>query len=44
MQDCESCQQALSGSVRVAPWEDGDNEYGYIRCRHCQHKNVIYDD
>lgn len=41
--ECESCQQDMSGSERTAAWEDGNNAYAYVRCRHCSHKNVFFD-
>ena len=40
--ECESCGLSLYGGDYHAPWEDGDNEYGYIKCPHCSHKNVRY--
>ena len=38
---CENCGQSLSGGEYTAPWEDGDNEDGYIICPHCHHKNTF---
>ena len=40
MDECINCQQDLSGGVYTAPWEDGDNEYGYVICPHCGAKNI----
>ncbi len=39
MDECINCQQDLLGGVYTAPWEDGDNEYGYVICPHCGAKN-----
>ena len=40
--ECENCGLSLNGGDYHAPWEDGDNEYGYVECPHCSHKNVRY--
>ena len=32
---CVNCQQSLSGGVYTAPWENGNNLDGYIKCPHC---------
>ncbi len=40
MNTCESCQSSLSGSDLTLPWEDGDNAYAYVTCRHCGHENI----
>ena len=37
---CENCGWSLKGGEYVSPWEDGDNEYGYIICPHCRHENI----
>ncbi len=39
---CESCGQSLADGDFSAPWEDGNNEYAYVRCRQCGHKNIKY--
>lgn len=36
---CINCQQSLEGSELTAEWEDGDNAYAYITCRHCGAEN-----
>lgn len=41
MQDCVSCQRDLSGSELTQPWEDGDNPYAYVTCRHCGYENLL---
>lgn len=40
MDRCINCGQDLSEGVYTAPWEDGDNEYGYVICPHCRTKNI----
>ncbi len=41
---CESCEESLQYGDYHAPWEDGDNAYGYVVCPHCGHKNYrIFD-
>lgn len=42
MDTCENCGQSLKGSEFSAPWEDGDNEYAYVRCKYCGYKNIVY--
>ena len=37
---CEKCGWSLDGGEYVLPWEDDDNEYGYIICPHCKHENI----
>ena len=39
---CESCGQSLYRCALAFPWEDGNNEYAYVRCRYCGHKNIKY--
>ena len=41
---CENCGQSLSGGEYTAPWENGDNPDGYIKCPHCGHINFEWDD
>lgn len=38
---CESCGQYLSGGGYTAPWENGNNPDGYIKCPHCRHVNFL---
>ena len=42
MNECENCQQPLTGGELTLPWEDGDNPYAYITCRWCGHENAAY--
>lgn len=35
MGECINCQCDLEGGEYVAPWEEGDNEYGYVICPCC---------
>ena len=41
---CEYCGKSLSGGEFAAPWEDGDNPCGYVRCPHCWQKNYFFED
>lgn len=41
---CENCGESLSGGEYTAPWENGNNPDGYIKCPHCRHVNFLYDD
>ena len=41
---CENCGRSLAGGEYVAPWENGNNPDGYIKCPHCSHVNFIYED
>jgi DNA-directed RNA polymerase subunit RPC12/RpoP len=41
--ECINCQQSLSGGELTDRWEDGDNEYAYVKCPHCGFKNILYD-
>lgn len=43
MKECEACGEPLDYSTYVAPWEDGDNEYGYWVCKRCKHKTTDWD-
>lgn len=38
---CEACGRSLAGGVYTAPWENGNNPDGYIKCPHCGHANFI---
>lgn len=40
--ECINCGGSLSGGSYTGPWEDGDNEYGYVICPHCRCKNSRY--
>ncbi|MGO5337922.1 hypothetical protein ACTQZS_14175 [Bilifractor sp. LCP19S3_H10] len=40
--ECENCERSLKGGVYVSAWEDGDNEYPYVICPYCGHKNILY--
>ena len=42
MDTCENCGQSLSDGERTLPWEDGNNEYAYVRCKYCGYKNIKY--
>lgn len=37
--ECESCGQSLSNGDYHAPWEDGSNSLGYVKCPYCGYKN-----
>lgn len=39
---CEECSKSLKGSVFVAPWEEGSNANGFVRCKYCGHENIKY--
>lgn len=43
-QKCSNCQESLSGSSYTAPWEDGNNSDGYIKCSHCGYINFQWND
>ena len=40
METCANCGQILRGEITL-PWEDGDNPYAYVRCRHCGYENIV---
>lgn len=40
--ECEICQASLKDGERYLPYEDGSNEYAYIVCPECGHKNIMY--
>ena len=42
MGECENCQGSLAGGDVTLPWEDGNNAYAYVVCRHCGHENTEY--
>ena len=42
MNSCEDCQESLAGSELTLPWENGDNPYAYVVCRHCGHQTTVY--
>lgn len=42
--ECMRCGGSLSGGEYVAPWEDGDNENGYIICPHCHYENPDFSN
>lgn len=41
---CVNCGQPLDGGEYTAPWENGNNPNGYIKCPHCGHINFDWDD
>lgn len=41
---CENCGMSMDGGEYVAPWENGNNPDGYVKCPHCRHVNFIYED
>ena len=41
---CANCGQSLSGGEYTAPWENGNNPDGYIKCPHCGYVNFEWDD
>jgi DNA-directed RNA polymerase subunit RPC12/RpoP len=41
---CSNCGQSLSGGEYTAPWENGNNSDGYIKCPHCGYINYDWDD
>lgn len=41
---CENCGQSLSGGSYTAPWENGNNPDGYIKCSHCGYVNFQWED
>ena len=41
---CASCGRSLAGGSYIAPWENGNNPNGYIKCPHCGYANFEYDD
>ncbi len=41
---CISCGQPLAGGEYTAPWENGNNPDGYVKCPHCGAANFEYDD
>jgi len=38
--ECVSCGNSLASGDYAMPWEDGDNEYGYVTCPSCGYKNI----
>lgn len=40
--ECINCGYSLQGGSYTLPWEDGNNEYGYVICPHCRCKNEEY--
>ena len=40
--ECANCQHSLAGDELTLPWEDGDNNYAYVRCPHCGYANIRY--
>lgn len=32
---CSNCGQSLNGGEYTAPWENGNNSDGYVKCPHC---------
>lgn len=40
---CRTCGTPLYEGSYTAPWEDGDNEYGYWTCRKCHAHNIDWD-
>lgn len=44
MSYCPSCGQSLEGGDYTAPWEDGDNSYGYVTCPHCGYDVILDSD
>lgn len=42
MERCLNCQTSLEDEDLVLPWEDGDNEYAYIKCPRCGYENTKY--
>lgn len=43
-QKCSNCGQSLSGGSYTAPWENGNNPDGYVKCPHCGYVNFQWDD
>lgn len=41
---CANCGQSLRGGSYTAPWENGNNSDGYIKCPHCGYVNFEWDD
>ncbi len=41
---CGNCGQSLKGGEYIAPWENGNNPDGYIKCPHCGYVNFEWDD
>lgn len=41
---CENCGQKMVGGSYTAPWENGNNPDGYVKCPHCGHVNFIWED
>ena len=41
---CANCGESLQGGEYTAPWENGNNSDGYIKCPHCGYINFDWDD
>jgi DNA-directed RNA polymerase subunit RPC12/RpoP/predicted RNA-binding Zn-ribbon protein involved in translation (DUF1610 family) len=41
---CSNCGESLSGGDYTAPWENGSNPDGYIKCPHCGYVNFQWED
>lgn len=41
---CQNCGASLSGGEYVAPWENGNNPDGYVKCPSCNYVNFQWDD
>ena len=41
---CANCGGSLKGGSYAAPWENGNNPDGYIKCPHCRYVNFQWND
>lgn len=41
---CENCGRNMTKGSYTAPWENGNNSDGYIKCPYCGHVNFIWED
>lgn len=41
---CQNCGGNLTGGEYTAPWENGNNPDGYVKCPHCGYYNYFYED
>lgn len=41
---CSNCRSSLKGGSYTAPWENGNNSDGYVKCPHCGYINFNLED
>lgn len=41
---CDNCGQSMDGAEYTAPWENGNNKDGFLKCPHCGSVTFLYQD